>query len=46
MYEYYNPNPIGARAGDCVIRAICKAFDVPWVDVYTALCIEGWKAGE
>lgn len=46
MYEHYNPNPIGAKSGDCVIRAICKAFDADWVDIYTALCVEGWKAGD
>ncbi len=46
MYKYYNPNPIGARTGDCVIRAICKAFDTEWQEVYLALSLEGIKAGE
>lgn len=46
MYEYYNPNPVGARTGDCVIRAICKAFDADWVDIYIALSLEGLRLGE
>lgn len=28
----YNPNPIGKRANDCAIRALCKALD-PYIDV-------------
>ncbi len=23
-YKYYNPNPIGARVGDCTVRAPCR----------------------
>ena len=30
MWIEYNPNPLGLRVGDCVIRAISKALDMPW----------------
>lgn len=34
-YEHYNPNPRGIhKAGDCVIRAFCKALDKDWYEVY------------
>lgn len=41
LFEYYNPNPIKANHGDCVVRALCKALNKPWEDVYVALCMEG-----
>ena len=41
MYINYNPNPKQKRVGDCVIRAICKATDQDWDDVYTQICLEG-----
>lgn len=47
MYVYYNPNPRGNRiAGDCVIRALCKAFDAPWEDIYAALSVQGYMMGD
>ena len=33
-FEHYNPNPRGIRTGDCVIRALCKALDKDWYEVY------------
>lgn len=41
MYVYYNPNPLGKNVGDCVIRALTKALDMPWESVYTELCVQG-----
>lgn len=46
MYEYYNPNPMGIMTGDCVVRAICKALDAEWLDVYLGLCLDGAKFGD
>ena len=42
-YEFYNPSPTGARIGDCVIRAICKALDQTWEHTYVALCVQGFS---
>ena len=42
MYVYYNPNPDGERANDCTVRAICKATDQTWADVYVGLFLKGY----
>ena len=41
MFIEYNPNPRGINTGDCVIRAICKAFDKDWEKVYMELTVKG-----
>ena len=41
-YQSFNPNPQHKKVGDCVIRAICKALNKEWEEVYTALCLEGF----
>lgn len=45
-YEYYNPNPIGKRTGDCIIRALCKVLDMPWMDVHVGLALQGLEIYE
>jgi hypothetical protein len=42
MYVYYNPNPAKKSAGDCVIRALCKAFEADWESIYAALSVQGY----
>lgn len=47
MYSYFNPNPIkNNRVGDCVVRAISKALDMSWEDVYIDLTIQGYMMGD
>ncbi len=43
MYVYYNPSPIEANVGDCTIRALTKALDSDWENVYIDLCIYGLR---
>lgn len=43
MWEYYNPNPKGNHVGDCVVRALCKALNEDWEDVYAQLSLYGFK---
>lgn len=44
MYVFYCNNPAGnIRAGDCVIRAICKLTGDTWEKVYTELSVEGYE---
>lgn len=47
-YIYYNPNPLGENnsVGDCVIRAITKATNQSWDDVYWDLCDMGYLMGD
>lgn len=46
MYVNYNPNPNGARANDCVVRAITKATGDDWYDVYIGLFVKGVEMGD
>lgn len=46
MYSQFNPNPIGKNVGDCTVRAICKATDKEWGDVYLGLCMQGYLMGD
>ena len=46
MYKYYNPNPAGARVGDCTVRAICKATGEEWDYTYIQLCLYGLLNGD
>lgn len=47
MYSYYNPNPIkNNRVGDCVVRAISKALDMSWENVYIELSLYGYIVGD
>lgn len=46
MYSAYNPNPIGARVGDCTVRAIAKATGQSWERVYMGICIAGFALGD
>jgi hypothetical protein len=41
MFIELNSNPINARVGDCVIRAIAAAENKPWGKIYIDLCIYG-----
>ena len=43
MWKYYNPNPRGSNVGDCTIRAISKAQDASWDEIYTALAVHGFS---
>lgn len=45
MLVHYNPNPVNASTTDCVIRALSKALNKSWDDVYWDLCEEGAKLG-
>ena len=46
MWIEYNPNPLGKRVGDCVVRAISKALNKPWQETYTDLCVQGFMLGD
>lgn len=43
MFVYYNPNPLGLSVGDCTIRAISCALDIPWEQTYTLLAQLGYE---
>ena len=39
-FYYFNPNPLGKKVGDCVIRAIAKAMDMTWDEVAIDLSMQ------
>lgn len=42
MYKPFNPNPSGKRVGDCVVRAICKLFNLTWEDAFLQLTLKAY----
>ncbi len=45
MFQFYNPNPLGRFADDCVPRALSKLFNQTWDKIYTDLCLTGYALG-
>ena len=47
MFVKYNPNPASVhRVGDCAVRAISKALNIPWATAYIKLAINGIAMGD
>ena len=46
MWQSFNPNPLNNRVGDCTVRAICKALDADWYNIYIELCLEGLEMAD
>lgn len=42
MWKKYNPNPAGKNVGDCTIRALSKALNQDWAQIYVALILQGY----
>lgn len=45
-WKPYNPNPQGARVGDCTVRACCKATGKDWEQTFCALTVEGYMRSD
>lgn len=46
MWEYYNPNPVGRKVGDCAVRAIAKALGIDWEAAYALIASNGFLMGD
>lgn len=42
-YKYFMNNPVGARVGDCAVRAISKALGISWEEAYEKLAVNGYR---
>ena len=42
-YVFFNPNPLGKKVGDCVIRAISKLTEQDWQTVYMDVTLAGYE---
>ena len=40
-WKKVNPNPRGKNVGDCTVRAVSIAFNIPWRQAYADLCMMG-----
>lgn len=46
-FQFFNPNPRHKRSvGDCSVRAISKALNIPWETAYLDLASEGFELGD
>lgn len=41
-HAWYNPNPLRKKTGDCVVRALVKATDGSYDEIYKELCEIGF----
>lgn len=46
MWIEYNPNPNGARVGDCAVRAVAKAFGDRWDTAFARVALEAFIMGD
>ena len=42
MWIKSNENPLGKQVGDCTVRAIAKALNKSWDEVFISLSLEGF----
>lgn len=45
-FLFVNPNPKGARVGDCVIRALSLALGKTWAETYAELAVYGYSMSD
>ena len=46
MWRKFNNNPVGRLVGDCSVRALSIALEVPWEMAYLMSAINGYKMGD
>lgn len=46
MWKYYNNNPNLRKVGDCSIRAISVALNIPWKKAYELTVTKGYEMGD
>lgn len=46
MWVKYNPSPVGAKVGDCSVRAITAALGIDWESAYVLLCNAGFQMAD
>jgi len=45
-YRYFNPNPVGNRTRDCIIRAIAAALDISWDEAFDLVAERAKQMGQ
>lgn len=45
-WKYFNPNPMGRNVGDCSVRAVAAALDIPWEEAFDLIADNGYQMGD
>ena len=46
MWKYFLNNPTGRAVGDCAVRAVSVALDIPWEEAFAELSVAGFNMGD
>ena len=46
VWREFNNNPVSRRVGDCAVRAISVALDVPWETAYALMAANGYQMAD
>lgn len=46
MWQPFNNNPVGRAVGDCAVRAVSAALDIPWESAYALMATNGFSMGD
>lgn len=46
MWVEFNNNPHGKRVGDCSVRAVSVAHNIPWQRAYALMAVKGYANGD
>ena len=46
MWQEFNPNPAGRSVGDCAVRAISAALEVPWETAFALMATAAYNMGD
>ena len=45
-WKYFNPNPTGRNVGDCSVRAVAAALDIPWEEAFDLIAENAFQMGD
>lgn len=46
LWQYFQNNPVGRTVGDCAVRAVSVALDIPWEDAFAQIAANGFAMGD
>ena len=46
MWVQFNNNPMARSVGDCAVRAVSVALDIPWETAYAEMAVAGYGMGD
>lgn len=46
MWVRFNNNPMARSVGDCAVRAVAVALDIPWETAYAKIAVAGYSMGD